>query len=488
MSADTPRLRPGSPLVIVELGADWLKMAQVSPSRDRVTISRLHLEKFDSAAGLSPQSLSNAFKDVKAGGLPVVAYLPRQMVNIRMLELPSTQPDEIADMVALQVGKQTPYSKDEIVSDYRIVGAGREGYTSVMLAIVQRSVVRQRFHILEEAGVEVDRMSVSSEGVLNWCRQAVSGTPGEAGVAVLDVDSYYSDFFVVTGGRMVFTRSILFGANQLLAEYDKWKDKFSLEVQRSMEMSRGEQPGAAVTRLFVTGAGPNVKGLAAYLGAQLNLPVEEKDSLGSVKKMPSAPSMKDPEFLPVSLTALIGMGLGPEHLEFNLIPETVRLRRGLIRKAHALTAFGILLLMALATMTVYTAVKLSFKKHRMDQLWKEHSITEPAKQEVERMRKIVGAARQRADLKWTALNLFSEVHRLIPKDVALDSVDIDLQAKDQKVLLEGLGATRQDVHALVQSLEQSPFFKGAKEEGATSQDSKTGKYKFKVVMSLRNSP
>jgi len=483
MSASIQRLRSGRPLIIVEMGNDWLKMAQVEPSRGGVSISRLHLERFDPASGVSPQSVLSAFKSMRAGKTPVVAYLPRQMVNIRMLELPSTNPEEIADMVDLQAGKQTPYSKDEILSDYRIVGTGREGYTHVMLAIVQRSVVRQRFHILEEAGVEVDRMSVSSEGILNWCLQGVPGSRGAT--AILDVDSYYSDFSVVSGGRMVFTRSILFGANQLLEEYEKWKEKFALEVQRSLEMSRAEQAGTTLSGLFLTGAGPNIKDLASYLGTKLNLSVEVKDSLQNARKLPSKPSLKDPQYQAVSLTAIIGMGLAPENLEFNLTPDSVRLRKGLMQRARTLTWFGILLLTVLATLSMYAMQKLYLKKDRRDQLRREYEVVKPAAQHIRKMQSIISVVRQRGDAKWATLNLLSEVHRQVPKDVVvLDSIDLDLQTKEEKVQLEGTADSMQDVRTLVGNLEQSPLFAGVKEEGSTSQDSKTRKYRFKVVMGL----
>ena len=224
---------------------------------------------------------------------------------------------------------------------------------------------------------------------------------------------------------MVFTRSILWGANQLLTEYDKWRDKFSLEVQRSIEMSRGEQPGAAITKLYVTGAGPNIQNLVSHLGEQLGVPVEARDSLRDTKKMPATPSMKDPQFLPVSLTALIGMGLGPEKLEFNLIPDSVRLRKGLMQRARALTVFGILLMAVLATLSTYAMLKLNLKQQRCNELRAAYSVTEPAKQEVETRQKIIEGVRQRGDLRWAALSLLSEVHRQVPAEVTLDSIDID---------------------------------------------------------------
>ena len=333
-------------------------------------------------------------------------------------------------------------------------------------------------------------MSVSSEGILNWHRQIVSGAPAEGGVAaILDVDSYYSDLSIVSGARMIFTRSILFGANQLLGEYDKWKEKFVLEVQRSLEMCRGEQPGTEITKLLLTGAGQNVKDLAAYLGTQLNMAVEARDSLQSARKLPSTPSLKDPSYQAVSLTAIIGMGLAPENVEFNLIPDSVKLRRGLMKTARTLTAFGILLLTALATLSTYGAVKLCLKKERLRELHKDWAATEPARENVQRMQEVIEVVRQRGDLKWAALNVLSEVHRQVPKDgVTLDAIDMDLQSKTEKIHLEGIANTMQESRTLVQNLEQSELFRGVAEEGSTVRDPKTGKFKFKVVMSLEQAP
>jgi len=155
--------------VAVEIGSDWLKIVQAEPGRRGVGVSKITLEPFDPAASTSTlaQMLANALRRERFAKVPVTAILPRQMVNVRMLELPSTDFDEIHDMVDLQIGKQTPYSRDEIVSGYRLVRSVREGYSRVLLAIIQRTTLRQRYHVFEEAGVEVDRMTVSTEGVVN---------------------------------------------------------------------------------------------------------------------------------------------------------------------------------------------------------------------------------------------------------------------------------------------------------------------------------
>ncbi len=479
MSTDSSRA--GRTAVIVEIGNDWLKIAQAEPARGGASISRLHLERIDASSSALPQCLLDAFRKEKFPFGPVISYLPRQMVNIRMLELPSTNMDEIADMVDLQIGKQTPYSKDEIVSDYRIAGSGREGYTNVMLAIVQRSAVRQRYSVFEDAGIEVARMSVSSEGLLNWYENTVSGASAGADV-LLDVDSFYTDLMILSGRRLVFTRSILIGANQLLGEYEKWKDKFSLEVKRSIETCHTEWPGVNAGRIWLSGAGAAITNLPLYLGGQIGLPVEVKDCLACARKMPKTPSPKDPQYSPVSLTPLLGVALAPGKLEFNLIPDSVRLRTGLVRKARSLTLLGVLVMALLVAASMYTSIRFYAKKSLLGSLEKEYVETHRETENLSKMRATTRKVEERRNLQFGPMNVLLEIIRQVPDAVFFDSVDLDFSADKGQIRLAGSAANRSDVTTLVKNMELSTLFKDMKEEGESVM--KDGRVVFKIVGSL----
>ena len=66
-------------------------------------------------------------------------------------------------MVSLQVGKQTPYSRDEIIFTYKMIGVSTAGYTKVMLVIARRNLVNARVEVLQKAGIEVEKVTMSSE-------------------------------------------------------------------------------------------------------------------------------------------------------------------------------------------------------------------------------------------------------------------------------------------------------------------------------------
>lgn len=296
---------------------------------------------------------------------------------------------------------------------------------------------------------------------------------------MLDVDSYYSDLSIIVRGRMVFTRSILVGANQLIPEFEKWREKFGLEVQRSLEACRSEQPGMTILKMVVTGAGVRVKDLAALAGGASAVPVEGRDCLKAVKRMPSSPSLGDPSFQAVSMTAVVGIGLAPESLEFDLIPESVSVRKSLMERARGLTTFGVLVMAILVFLSMWGVSAYYLKKHRLDVLEQECTTMAPEARRVVRMGDVIGVVKDRRDAKWTMLNLLSEAHGVIPPEVELDSLDIDLA--EGKIQLDGMCGAMQGVRTLVDSLEQTALYREVKEEGATRQDGSTGKYRFKVV-------
>jgi Tfp pilus assembly PilM family ATPase len=476
MSTERKNPSPHGPVVVVEIGSDWIKMARFVRSRGALGVSDLFIEKTDLAGANLSKTVSKTFAPSHLAGSTVLACIPRQMVNIRMLELPSTDPAEIADMVELQAGKQTPYSRDEVVVDYRLVPDGRPGYTRVMLAIAQNSLLRERFNQIEELGLEVQRMSVSSEGVANWCAAAVAGGPDRTAV-VLDVDSFYSDLAVVAKGALVYTKSIVIGANHLLADYDRWKEKLAREAKQALEACRSEMGELQCDEVILSGAASRIKDFDRFLTESLAVPCRNVDALAQVKEWPLKPSLKDAAFSAVSLTPLIGIALAPSSADFNLCPETVRMRRNLVAKARSLTTLGMLVMTAFFSVSAYATAKYYVEKHRLDRLHAVFSSVQPVVKHVEAMQEIIKAVNKRQNPKLAAINVLEGVQKLVPEEALLDAVDVDLGLL--QVTLRGAAVSRQEIRTLINNLEQSPLFRDVKEIGTTTMDA-NGKFRFQI--------
>ncbi|MDD5424785.1 MAG: pilus assembly protein PilM, partial [Candidatus Omnitrophica bacterium] len=318
------------PVTVIEIGNDWLKIAENSPSAPGRVISKVNLTKLAQINEPVASALSRIFKENNLNKQGVVTYLPRNLVTVRVLEFPSTDPKEINDMVSLQVTKQTPYSKDEIYSSHKVVSSDREGYTKVMLVIARRSLVSERVDTLLNAGLTVEKVGVSTEGVFNWLCVAYPNelvSDVQRSVVVLDVDSNYSDFMVVRKEGPVFTRSILVGANQLMEELEKWQDKFVEEVRHSIDLYQGEQRGAKVVKVMLSGAGKNVRDLSGTLGAKLGVMVENAVPVKNMRIKDSTNVLQDPNLNFVSVSALFGIAVRHKELDLDMTPHDLRIQR-----------------------------------------------------------------------------------------------------------------------------------------------------------------
>jgi Tfp pilus assembly PilM family ATPase/Tfp pilus assembly protein PilN len=473
MSSKTPA--PKS-VCIAEAGAGWFKFVQAEPARRAVT--RVLVEPMNGEDPESVAALAAFIKRQKLTGRSVIACLPRQWVNVRMMELPSTEPSEIADMVELQIGKQTPYSRDEIVVDYRILGSQRDGYSKIMLVIVQKGVLRHRFHMLEEAGFDVDRMAISTEGLVNWA--CLNSGSGEASV-ILDVDTVCTDFTVVDAGGLVFSRSIRIGSEQLSAGAADGLESLIQECRRSLEACQSEAPDLAVSRLVLTGAGPSLPGIADSLSQALNLPVEAVDSLSVAKKAPSEVQAAGGD-APPALTPLVGMALAPQGLSVGLVPDSVKLRRSLLLRARSLTALGIAVMTALVCASFFGVNKIYLRKGQLDRMLGQIRETGPVVAAVEQQLQVMKVVQKRQETRSSAVNLWAEVQKAVPDDIFLDGLDFDVE--EGRLMLSGTAGQRGDVSALVKNIEKSPFFANVKTDGSIDRVAETGRYKFRIVGDL----
>lgn len=477
-----PRSHSGNAVVVVELGNEWTKIGLFEPERKGLALVKAEFLPADGS--VDGKALGDALRKLGAAKHPVVAFIPRHAVTIRMLELPSTEPAEIADMVDLQIGKLTPYSKDEIASDYLMGKSAREGYSRVLLAIVQRSVLRQKFYCLDESGVDVDRMSVSSEGLINWSRAAV-GTGGDEAVAVVDMDAGYTDFSVFVGGEMLSSRSIMVGSSHIEQDAAKWHDEFIQEIARSVDACQSEMGGTEVRQMVLTGQGLGHADLAGQLAQRLGIKVRVADAMALLTRNALAGSANNCSGVAGSMAAMVGTALAPENLAFNMIPDSVTVKKNLESKARGLTWFGIVIMMALFALSMFATSRFLMRRSVSRAAVARVAAQKADVAAVEQMQSVIRTVSERQNGKKAMLPMFLAVFRAVADQMFIETLEID--ETTGKMQIGGTAAGRQDVSAMTKSLETSELFKDVRTEGTVAKD-KDGRYKFLVVCALEREP
>jgi Tfp pilus assembly PilM family ATPase/Tfp pilus assembly protein PilN len=451
----------------VEIGSDWFKA--VTFNRRGSGLGKVLWQKIDEPGKAPAAVIASALHARGFGRGPALALLPRHMVNIRMLEFPSVDPKEIADMVELQAGRQTPHAMEEILYDFRILGAEREGYTRIMLVIVQSVLARQRYSVLEEAGLDLAGLSISTEGVWNWyvARAAKLGTD----VALLDVDANYTDFCVIRGGRLTFTRSIPVGG-------DAWQtpdseDRLFQETGRALETYRSENAGARIEKLIATGAGVPLDSLAAKIQAEFGVAVEKHSAWTDVPTLGDSPDQRR-----LSLTALVGAALRPQQMAIDLTPEAVVIRKTLTWQARSLTHFGILLMAVLCLMAMLLEGRIGRTYEAVQALKNETGKTRPEALRLEALQAKSRIVAARLDARCAPLNLLAEIWGLVPENAYCTMIQIQ---DEQQIQLKGNASSQAEVTRFVSALEGSPLLTNVKPTRTVTGKDKT---EFEIVCTL----
>jgi len=461
---------------VIELGNEWIKVARVRRASRGAVIEAAGAAPHDLVAGDAPAVLGLLVREHKLAELPIYGLLPRQAVNIRILELPSRDPKEIADMVDLQSTKLTPYTREEALVDYRATPSERAGYTRALLLIVQRSVLRHRYSLLEEAGLRVNQFSVCSEALCNWSRVTLGDLDPAA--VVVDIDATGSEVAVVDRCGLRFSRGVLVGAEQLAGGCGA-RERLIEEVRRGIDIVKGEVHELTIGRVVLTGAAGVPRDLGADLAKALGIACERQESLTAVK----ADAQGAEAAQRVSLTSLAGVALAPAELAFSLVPESAVARMTLSSRAAQLATLAALLMAVLVLGSMAATVRYVSRQRRWDEMKQKLDSRQADVQQTERRQELAQTVARRERVRGGVLALIHEVHRLVPEAaVALDQVDVN--AGQDQVSVSGSAASMKDIRGFVGSLEQSALLRDVKEGNATTLDSKTQRYRFQLTAQI----
>ncbi|MBI5149196.1 MAG: pilus assembly protein PilM [Candidatus Omnitrophica bacterium] len=486
---------PRRPVVVVEIGNDWLKVMEGSPASGKESvITKASFRKLVEIKEPVTAALVRIFKELKLSKQGVIACIPRHLLTVRILEFPSINPKDIRDMVSLQVGKQTPYSRDEIIFTYKPIGVLHEGYTKVMLVIARRNLVNARIEVLQKAGIEVEKVGVSSEGLAHWFRLAWwpeagpsksqvydDAKAGDQAVVYVDVDSNYSDLIVVRDAKLVYTRNFLIGANHLLGEEAGWPEKFNEEVTHSIGLYQNEERDAKIVQLFLGGTAAHIPNLVSLLAAKVEVPVVAAEPVHQIHLARGLKlyerGKEDERF--ISPCPLMGMALAPSDLELDLTSSELRIKKQMEGRRKEITVTGVLAISILMLLSTVFFVIYYKKSNYMTELKRSIGGMEKDAQAVEKMRMAINLVKGRLDARKSSINILNEIARLTPEEIYFTNINIE---ENKQTVLQGRAAVMSNVFEFVTTLENSPYFENVQMTYTTTKKEKDTEYaKFEII-------
>ncbi|UCB57598.1 MAG: pilus assembly protein PilM [Candidatus Omnitrophota bacterium] len=464
---ELPFKRKKKIITVLQIDNDWLKIVQAESFANIRKINKIIIEKFEQSSDDKISArLGSLSKELNIASDFLVICVPHQLTAIRNLELPSINSAEIKDMVTLQVGKQTPFTKDEIIYDYQVLDTNAEGYSRVMLAIVHQDVVRQYIKVLEKAQLKTERVALSPEGLFAWHRFARREKAENKPCALIDVNYDKSNFTVILKDKLIFCRNISIGYLQSINKMEEWQKKFIEEITHSIYACQSEMIDKEIYKVIITGAEMLTAGLDEGLfKAQLGLPIEIIPQLENIPITREVIEQYNASTRNTSISALCGFALSYPEQKVNLVPAQLLIEKSLKERGKDLYVFGMCLVFILAAISSIFLGRMYNKQQYLARLKQEESSIKGKVARLDNMMKEINAMKRRSLTKNFSLNFIYEIHRAILPEIYLDSLNFNGK---MQLTLRGTSTAMPAVITFRQALEESKYFQDVNTKFATT--------------------
>lgn len=464
-------------VTVVEIGNDWLKIYEGQPSASGILLSKAVFRKLAQINEPIDQEIIKLAKQLKLNKKTVFTYLPRHLITVRILELPSTNLNEIDAMIQLQIGKQTPYSKEEIVYSYKVIQTVREGYTKIMLVIAKRNIVNERLEVLKKAGLEIKNVTVSCEAVEHWFVSnhfSKLGLGDQQSVILLDIDSNFSDFLVFHNKKLIFTKNILIGANHLEVKKDGILEKFIEEISHSLDVNNEEWKNIKPVKLIVSGASDFLREEISLLSTRLGMSCEMVNLLSNVRTRNKGAQVEETKFKNLSISSALGFFSNAWNPGYNLMSQEIRVQKTLEDKRKSLTGVGILIGAIILLASLLILIHIDNKNVHLSQIKQQSEKLKDVSKNVEKMRLLISAFQERLDAGGDPLNLLKDIYSVTPNEVYL--TEISIQRKGS-VSMKGRAVAMSEVFKYVNALENLSSLQSVQNTYATMNKENKDEYK-----------
>lgn len=424
--------------IVLELTSQAIRALSTAGTLTRPTVRAFVVQPV--ADEVNANALRQAVAGLPTRGAEILSIIPREQVIIRLLKLPSTDPDELAQMVELTGKAQLPYPPDQTIVDFQVMDQ-TDGTSTVQLVACHRDVIDRHLALLREVGLEPAVITPSSWGLLAWYRRLAASESLQEPVMVIHVDTHRTDFGLIDRGRLLFSRSLSQGLQAWQAGQESM-GSLAQELGWSLASLRKELPDLKARTVLLTGLGP-LEQWKGFLEEGLGKPV--------VVKHPPAGASR----APVEASAAVAMGLAMADLRWlvNLLPPEARQAQRQRRWIRQLTLTGLLLAASLVLGTGVLGV-LARRQERlvaqtMQQVRQLEAATDHTEQQADDLQAVTRIFATRRD---TAVML-AELFRRSPPELMFET--LLLERPRGELVLRGYAPTTRQVLDYIRDLEQA---------------------------------
>ncbi len=459
-------------IVAIELDQNTLKCALISNHEESHQIKAIGSMQLTSLSiEDQAEELLALLKELRIETTWSIFSLSRLHVTSRTLKLPSTDLSELQDMISFQTTKLVPFSKDEVILDYTVLETTSDGFSVVHVVLCPKEIVKKILMLASAAGLNVLSIRLNTQELATYTEHQFKNEDLSQ-TLFIEADTEATHFFVIHQEKLLFSRSVKLNYQELCQTDNK--ERVVRETQNTLTLLHKEQDQVQIKKLcFLNLPEESTSPLFESLKSALNLSVENKSMTPPYKKLASIESSLHLNEKELSFSALFGISKGLDKGILNFMPLALDQKIEKQVKQKVFFQFALLFTGLVLLTCGFLYAKNVYQDQILVKLSKKTAQTKTlASKLIKEEQKIVKIKQQQNPDNFV-LSILSEVYRLIPKEISLDSLSYD-QAKG--VFLKGTAFTLSDAVNLIPKFEESNSFVTVISKGTTTKKIKNQVY------------
>lgn len=440
---------------VIEITDEHVKLFQSRSLRGRRVITACDVRPIreHSDEGIA-KSLAGATRSLDIRPDRLVFAVPRRLTILKQMRLPSENEEEIKKMAALQLVNKMPYPLEDVSFSCYPLGKDGQGHSRVLVIVVHKEVSDRYLRIFEKAGLGLNRLTLSSLGILEWLeyQKTSAGIKEKGAAAVMDMDAARTEICFCAQGRLFYSRTFDYGSRDL-------DGRNVLNVIKQVELSLGayhkEGLGPPVGEMFILSSLPQAVSFRDELERRTKLPAAVFIPSENVfcRKDMDVSAMKGAAGTAVAVG--IGLSLSDVRKLANLAPQKVHdTKEGRVRKTRW-AKFVFLFLIVHVLGAAILGAELYQKEAYLKELKNRVAQTKPRMQDALRQTQFVESFTGELKNRVIIAGLLDSLYDLTPPGISFRSLSLD---EKRHFTIQGYGTTSRGVNDFQAALVRSPAF------------------------------
>ena len=305
----------------LDIGSGLIKMVVISHGSGEPVLSKVGMRAVVDDAivegevmdpGIVAEAIRSLFQELGIKPKNVVTAVGGRDVIIKKIPMDRMKESEARELIRWEAEQHVPFDMDNVELDFQILDPESEGLQmSVLLVAAKRELVETKVSLLKDIGIDpavidVDAFALHNAFEINY-PDAMKGIVG-----LVNIGHEITNVNILDEGIPVLTRDLPVGTRRFREDLQRERGLSSDEAYKLLQgfeasdvltpflLSRGEElavgveraaaflqtssrSAAGLSRLFLSGGGARIPGLAKVLGERLKMPVQLANPLERIQ-------------------------------------------------------------------------------------------------------------------------------------------------------------------------------------------------------------